>query len=284
MELSVIIVAYNAAEFLPRCLESLERHLADVEHEVCLIDNVSTDGGPAAARARYPSLQIISNPRNLGFSTAMNIGLSRTSGRFVLWLNPDAELVSDGIAELLRVFDAEPGVGVIGPRLFGPDGEVQLSCRSFPSYRTAFFNRQSLMTRLFPGNRFSREYLKTGLDRSLRAEVDWVSGACLLHRRSVSEGLRGLDERFFMYCEDVDFCLRASRSGWKILYHPGLEVRHIGGGSSRCMAVKMIREHHRSMWTYYAKHFPRHPLKDAAVGAAIGGRCGLKMLGERLLR
>lgn len=277
MELSVIVVAYNAAEYLPACLRSLKRWLDGIEHEVCLVDNASTDGGPELALAVLPGLTLIRNPRNAGFSAGVNAGLAATSGRFALWLNPDAELSNGGMRGALKAFD-DPAVGVVGPLVRGADGRVQLSCRSFPSLRTALFNRQSLLTRFLPGNPFSRRYLRTDLDRSRPAPVDWVSGACLLHRRE----LGGLDERFFLYCEDVDFCLRARRAGWTVLYHPALEARHWGAGSSRREPVRAVWEHHRSMWAYYAKHFPRHPLKDAAVGAAIGGRCALRAVGSAL--
>ena len=278
LELSVIIVAYEAADLLPACLDSLAAGLAGVRHEVCVVDNASPDGAAALLRERFPKAQVVRHERNLGFAAGVNAGLRATSGRFVLWLNPDAALAGGSMADLLKIFAAEPGLGIIGPRVMGPDGGDQASCRSFPSYRTALFNRKSLLTRLFPANRYSRAYLQPALDRSRSREVDWVSGACLLHRREVSAALGGLDERFFMFCEDVDFCLRAAQAGWKTLYAPDLRARHQIGGSTRLRPLRMIREHHLSMWVYYKKHFPRHPLKDAAVGTAILSRCGMKVL------
>lgn len=281
MRLSVIVVVYDAAEYLRRCLVSLEVHLQGVEHEICVVDNASNDGGVSLVRERFPKAKLLLHDRNLGFAAGTNAGLRATSGRFVLWLNPDCELTNGGIHELLEAFEREPTLGVIGPKVTGPGGDLQPSCRSFPSYQTAFFSRQSVLTRLFPANPFSERYLRAGEDSERRRDGDWVSGACLLHRREVADGIGGIDERFFMYCEDVDFCLRARAAGWRVAYHPGLEVKHYLAGSTRKLPLRMIREHHRSMWSYYAKHFPRHPLKDAVVGAAIWGRCGLKLLGER---
>jgi len=273
MDLSVIIVNYNAGRFLPRCLASIEAGLDGIEHEVCVVDNASSDGSVPLIASQFPFVQLIANDRNLGFAAGVNRGLEKTSGRYVLWLNPDTEILDGGMAELLRYLNGEPKVGIIGPQIVDPDGGIQLSCRSFPSYRTALFHRYSLMTRWLPGNRYSRQYLHTGWDHATIREVDWVSGACLLHRREVLDDIGGLDERFFMYCEDVDVCLRARQAGWRVHYHPGLRVLHHIAGSSRRSPSLMVVERHRSMWRYYAKHFPRNPLKDAAMAAGIWGRC-----------
>lgn len=280
MELSVIVVNYNATAFLARCLGSIEAFLAGVEHEVCVVDNASTDGSVALIESRFPQVQLIGNDRNVGFAAALNIGFWKTCGRYVLWLNPDAELLDTGMEEVLRYLNGEPKVGIVGPQILDPDGTIQLSCRSFPSYRTALFHRYSVLTRWFPANRYSRQYLHSDSDHAAIREVDWVSGACLLHRREVLDGIRGLDERFFMYCEDVDFCLRARRRGWVVHYHPGARVLHRIAGSSRNLPRRMVFERHRSMWRYYAKHFRRNAMKDVAVGLAIWGRCAWMMVRE----
>jgi len=280
MDLSILIVNYNAAPFLQRCLASIEERLAGIAHEVCVVDNASTDGSRVLIASQFPHVQLIANDRNLGFAAGVNRGLEKTHGRYVLWLNPDAEILNGGMVELLRYLHDEPEVGIMGPQVLDPDGSIQLSCRSFPSYRTALFHRYSLLTRWLPDNRYSRRYLQTDWDHSAIREVDWVSGACLLHRRDILDNIGGLDERFFMYCEDVDFCLQARRAGWKVQYHPGLRVLHHIAGSSRSSSSLMVVERHRSMWRYYAKHFRRNPLKDAAVGAGIWGRCGWLMVRE----
>lgn len=273
MQLSIIIVTYNSARHLPACLESISEQLKGVEYEVCVVDNASDDESGAVARAAGERVRLVSNAANLGFSAAVNIGLRNTSGRYCMWLNPDTRVVGGDVRELLLHFDEEPGVGIIGPQLLNADGSVQLSCRSFPSYSTALFNRYSLLTRLFPQNRYSRRYLHTDWDHRAIREVDWVSGACLLHRRALLDDVGDLDELFFMYIEDIDFCLRASRAGWKVHYHPGLRVLHHIAGSSRQVPYSMIVELHKSIWRYYAKHFRRSPPKDAAAASVIWGRC-----------
>lgn len=282
--LSVIIVNYNAAPFLARCLASLEAHLGAVPHEICVVDNQSTDGSAEMVRRQFPGVQLVVSPRNVGFAAGVNAGLRATRGRYVLWLNPDAELLDDGIAALLAYLEAHPQVGLLGPQIVFADGRRQSSCRSFPSYRTALCHRDALLTRWFPANPWSRAYLHLDWDAAAIRDVDWVSGACVLHRRQLSDALGGLDERFFLYCEDVDFCRRAWDAGWVVRYHPGARVLHHNEMSSRQAPYRAIVTRHRSLWRYYAKHFRRHPLKDAVVAAAIWSRCGYIMMRQVLRR
>jgi GT2 family glycosyltransferase len=283
MLLSVIIVTYNSAQHLRHCLASIEEHLKDVDYEVCLVDNASDDDSADLAGAAGGRVRLLSNSRNLGFAAATNIGLKNTSGHYVMWLNPDATIEGGDVGDLLRYMDRNGDVGILGPQVLNADGTVQLSCRSFPSYSAAFFNRYSLLTKLFPSNRYSRRYLHSDWDHQSLREVDWVSGACLLHRRSLLEDIGELDEHYFMYIEDIDFCLRANRAGWKIHYLPGLRVRHHIGGSSRQVPFSMIVELHKSIWRYYAKHFRRNALKDAVGWAVVWGRCA-GMLARAILR
>ena len=152
----------------------------------------------------------------------------------------------------------------------------------FPSYRAGLFNRYSLLTRWFPKNRFSRNYLKSDFDHNVIADIDWVSGACLLHRRELIKRPGLLDEKFFMYCEDVDYCFRAKQEGWSVRYHPGASVLHHIAGSSKQLPRKAILERHKSIWHYYTKHFKRNIAKDIAVGAGILGRCAMLLVLNRL--
>jgi N-acetylglucosaminyl-diphospho-decaprenol L-rhamnosyltransferase len=276
--LSIVIVSHNARELLAACLASLDEHLRGVEHEVCVVDNASTDGSADLVREQFPRVRLLVEPRNRGFAAAVNAAMEATSGRYVCWLNPDARLLGGGMSEVLEYLEAHERVGIAGPQLVNADGSVQHSFRSFPSYATALFNRNSLLTRLFPRNRFTRRYLLTDLDRNAVQETDWVSGACLIHRRALGT----LDDRFFLYMEDIDFCLRARAAGWGIVYHPALRVLHHIGGSSRRVPVRRVVALHRSIWRYYAKHFRRNPLLDAASAAVIWGRC-LLMMTEALL-
>lgn len=274
MKLSVIIVTFNADEVIERCLRSLETSLAGIPYEAVVVDNGSSDTTVGLVQTRFRNVRLFTSGVNQGFAAGLNRGLRESIGTFVLWLNPDAEIFDGGILTLLRYMEDHPEVGVVGPQILDPNGGIQLSCRSFPSYRTAVFNRYSLLSRWFGQNPFSEAYLMRSWDHRSIREVDWVSGACLLHRRSLIKTIGALDEQFFLFCEDVDFCLRAKESGWKVVYHPGMQVVHrIGRGGSHRLPFRVIVEHHRSMWRYYGKHFRRHLFKDAFVAGAIGVRC-----------
>jgi GT2 family glycosyltransferase len=218
--LSIIIVNFNTRVLLRRCLESVERNLTNVEHEVCVVDNGSRDGSVDDLTSRFPRVVVDRRSENVGFARGVNAGLALTRGDLVMWLNPDAEILNGGVENLIRFFTENRAAGVVGPRILSPDGSVQLSCRSWPSYGTALFNRYSLLTRFFPNNPHSRGYLASDWDHTSTREVDWVSGCCLLHRRQVAAEIGGLDEAFFMYCEDVDFCRRARCAGWAVVYNP----------------------------------------------------------------
>jgi GT2 family glycosyltransferase len=284
MDLSVIVVTYNSAAYIDACLASLEARLAPERTEICVVDNASTDRTREIVAHHESRVRVVANPRNLGFAAALNRGLAATRGRHVLWVNPDATLENGGAQTLVAYLDAHPEVGILGPKILDPDGRLQRSARAFPSYDWPLGHRHGWLTRLFPGNPFSARYLLADLDPSTVREVDWVSGACLLHRREVAERVGGLDERFFMYCEDVDFCLRAKRAGWAVRYHPALTVRHHVAGSTRQQSTRMLVERHRSLWRYYQKHFPRHPLIDAVAWSGIWGRLAVVITAHLAMR
>lgn len=278
MDLAIIVVNYNSTGDLMKCLASIQRFLVGVTYECCVVDNASTRGDLDSFAQSFPSVKLIRNSINVGFAKAVNQGIAATSAPLIVWMNPDAELQNEGIKTLSQYFDKHPNVGIIGPKIIDPDGGIQYSGRSFPSYQTSLFNRYSLLTRLFPWNPWSQRYLGTSLDRSQPQPVDWVSGACLFHRRRVAEQLGGLDEHFFMYCEDTDFCLRAKKSGWHTIYHPGATVMHRIGGSSSSLPLKMLLTHHQSMWHYYKKNFKRNPFKDVLVFLSIAVRFLVKLI------
>lgn len=281
-DLSIIIVNFNAAGELRECLASVTRHLATVRHEVCVVDNASDDGSVGMVGREFPGVQLVANDDNRGFAAAINQGLARTTGRAVLWLNPDCVVLDDRLGSLVRYLDEHPEVGIIGTQLLDSDGAIQLSSRAFPSYDWALGHRHSLLTRWFPNNRYARRYLQTDFNRRQIADVDWVSGACLLHPRRLIDSIGPLDEQFFMYCEDVDFCQRAKTAGWRVRYHPGARVMHHVGASSRRARRRMLVARHSSLWRYYRKHFHRDPVRDAAAAAAIWTRCGVMVLRESL--
>jgi GT2 family glycosyltransferase len=273
MDLSVLIVTFNSRDHIAACLRSLEAPLTGLAHEVLVIDNASSDGTVDVVRSASPGARIVELPENRGFAAGVNAGLAASSGEFVLWLNPDSRYVSGSPGDVIDWMRAHADVGIVGGRILDPDGSVQRSARVFPSYGAVLGARYSLLTKLFPKNPFSTRYLRTHSDYDQIEPVDWVSGACLMHTRATSDALRGADDGFFMYFEDVDFCYRAWQAGRKVFFHPGMTVEHeIGGSSTRTPAALLVIRH-RSLWRWYAKHFKRFWLKDAVVWVGVWVRC-----------
>ena len=277
-DISIIVTNYNTSDLLRACFASMGERLGTPWLEVILVDNASADDSVAMTRAHFPAVKVLEQTRNEGFAHANNRGIREARGRYLLILNSDTEIVGDALEKMRDAMDAQTDIGALGARLLNTDGTVQLSCRSFPSYRTALFHRYSLMTRLFPRNRYSAEYLMTDWNHDETADVDWVSGACLMARRKTLDEVGLLDEGFFMYSEDVDWCYRMKQAGWRIVYFPQAEVRHHIGRSTRKVPYRMTYERHRSMWRFYRKHYSRGiVLVDTATLLGIAARCAMVM-------
>jgi GT2 family glycosyltransferase len=259
LDLSVIIVNYKAREFLKDCFDSIYNSIADLRVEIWLVDNSSKDSSLSWTRESYPEIRLIGNDWNLGFSRASNQGIKNSKGRYLLLLNPDTKIVKGKLEDVLKFMDENPEVGICGSKMVNDKGELLYSCRSFPDYFTSISSSQSLLNRLLPRNPLSKKYLQKDLDRIRIAEVDWVSGSCLFARRKMLEQIGLLDESFFMFCEDVDLCLRAEKSGWKVFYFPFLTVTHKIGGSTSRNPLRAKLEHHRSMYYFFKKHYRPNP-------------------------
>ena len=242
--LSVIIVAYNIRADLERCLRSLVVHKPHVDHEVLVVDNASTDDTVEALRARWPGVRLIDAGSNVGFSKGNNIGIRQSFGELVLLLNGDTEVPAGAVDALVAVLDRRPDAAIAGPRLVDATGRAELSfgCMISPLNEL----RQKLRAR---GN----------VERltSIEREVDWVSGACLLVRRADAEAVGLLDERFFMYTEDVDFCAAVRARGRKVLFTPAATIVHMRGRSRQTAPHATAAAYRRSQLAFYEKHHPR---------------------------
>jgi GT2 family glycosyltransferase len=244
MVLSIIIVSFNARADLERCLESLRAAPPAVAHEIIVVDNGSTDGSVDAAR-RFPGVRVIEAGANLGFARANNIGIRESTGVNLLLLNSDTVVSSGSIDRLLDELDRDSSVAVVGPRLVDGDGRAELS-----------FGRMIGPLNELRQKRLARSAAVEQLTRR-RQYPDWVSGACLLVRRMDAAAAGGLDERFFMYTEDVDFCAAVRALGRRILFTPDVEVVHLRGRSA-ASAPAVTRDHYRrSQIAFYEKHHPR---------------------------
>jgi len=249
-ELAVVIVNHNAGAYLLRCLRSVLERSGDVELEIVVVDNASTDGSAEEAAAAFPQARLI-RCENRGFAAGVNVGIGATSAPFVLVLNPDVEIVSGTLAELVRLAEARPRAGAIGPRILNPDGTVYPSGRTVPSLPTAVGH--AFLGPVWPRNPFTRRYHLADWDRTTERRVDWISGAAFLLRRRALEEVGPLDERFFLYAEEVDLFKRLREAGWDIVFTPSLEVVHEQGVSTgRSRRMHLI--HAESVYRYFEKH------------------------------
>jgi len=278
---SVVIVNYHREELLRHCLESLPSSADPVSLEVIVVDNSGTARRSGALDA-FPEARLIEAGGNVGFARACNLGMAAARGRHLLLLNPDTVAHPGAVATLSRHLDAFPAVGVVAARLLNPDGTLQYSCRRFPRPLSIFFGRYALLTRLFPGNPVSTDYLYLDWDHASTRPVDWVSGACLMVRREVFDRVGGLDDGYFLFVEDMDWCRRIRDAGQEVVYVSEAEVTHRVGASRGPVPSWVMWERHRSMLRYVRKHFawPAALVMLAALGLAVRG--GLAILEDRI--
>lgn len=281
--ISIVIVSFNARDHLRRCLASIFEQQQG-EFEVIVVDNASSDGAATMVEEEFPAVRLVRNPRNEGFAKGVNLGERAAAGDVIVMLNPDSILTSDPFSAPAAYLRGNPDVGVLGIKILDPDGKLQLSVRRFPGLQVALFNRYSIFTKLWPNNRFSSRYLMTDWDHDRMADVDWVSGACLLTTRAVIERIGRLDEGYFWGFEDVDFCQRVHKSGLRVVYFPDSSVIHVIGASARTVPTKALVARHKGMWRYYKQHLASNPAIDGLVYAGIWGRCGLQVLSSSLKR
>jgi N-acetylglucosaminyl-diphospho-decaprenol L-rhamnosyltransferase len=272
---AAVVVNYESGGSLASCLADLR---AAGLAEVAIVDNGSTDGSVARAVAADPDVEVIAPGRNLGYGAAANRGVAATTAPYVLVCNTDLEVPADVVAVLADVLDADPGCALVGPLIRTPDGDRYPSARQFPSMVDAAGH--AVLGIFAPDNRFTRAYQRTELDDSGpdTRDVDWVSGACFLVRRTAFESVGGFDEAYFMYAEDVDLCWRLGRAGWGVCYAPRAEVTHVQGQSTARHPYRMILEHHRSLLRFSVRSttgWRRVLLPLVAVGVAV--RLGLAL-------
>jgi len=241
MDVSIIIVSFNARADLERCLASLRAAPPSASHEILVVDNASTDGSAGASRAA--GVTVIENTTNVGFARANNIGIRASAGTNLLLLNSDTMVPPGAIDRLLAELVRNPNVAVVGPRLVDRDGRAELSFGAM----------------IGPLNELRQKRRARGDVESLtrqRRYPDWVSGACLLVRRADAEAVGLFDERYFMYAEDVDFCAAIRARGRRILFTPDVEITHVRGRSAATAAAATARAYRRSQVAFYEKHHP----------------------------
>ena len=250
---SVIVVNYNTVDLLPRCLDSvLAQTTAD--DEVVVVDNASADGSAALIRRDYPGVRLIANVENLGFGAGNNRGLAATSGAYALLLNPDSELAPGSLDGMYRFMESHPRAAVAGGRLRYGDGGFQHSSFRFPTLWQVALDLFPINWRLTE-SALNGRYPKEWDERVF--EIDHPLGALMCVRRAAIVQVGKFDERFFMYAEEVDWCLRFKRAGWQVWHCPDALAIHHGGRSTQQQASAMFEQLHRSRSLLYEKHYPR---------------------------
>lgn len=287
LDLGIVILNYNTAGLLKRCLETVLASEGDFTYKVIVVDNNSPDDSVAMMREHFPEVHLIENPENRGYPHGNNLGfkvlgyhgagqVDADAPRYALLLNPDTEVPPDALYNMIQFMDSRPDVGVAGPKLVLEDGSLDVACRrSFPTPEVSFY-RFSGLSRLFPNSpRFGR-YNMSFVDPDEEIEVDSVVGAYMQIRREAIAQVGLLDEAFFMYGEDLDWAYRIKKAGWQVYYHPQVTVKHVKRAASR-KSQKAAFEFQRAMLIFYRKHYrettplPLHLLVMAGL-ALRGGR------------
>lgn len=274
-QLDIIIVNYNSTDYLLKCLESIYRDIGEnISASIFVFDNASNDDVGRVFR-QYPDVRLTVSRRNIGFARAVNACVAQGDSPYMLILNPDAVIQEGFFQTTLGYIEENQRVGVLGPRIYNEDFTVQGSARSFPSPVTSLFGRNSILTRMFPDNRITRKnILYTDIREKTPVKVDWVSGACMIVRRQAVYDVGMLDEKFFMYWEDADWCRRMGDKGWDVIYYPEASVIHFVGGSSEKNLIKSVIEFHKSVYYFYVKH---HPSSNWVSTTAVLGSLGVRI-------
>ena len=260
-DLAIVIVSYNACADLEACLDALAVHPPATPHEIVVVDNASADGSAQVARARWPHITVIDAGGNLGFARATNLGIRATVSPLLLLLNSDTVPSRGSIDGLVAILQSRPNVAIVGPRLVNAEGVLEVSFGLMISPFAELWQKC-----LVAGQARRTPLVARLVERRAGTErvVDWVSGACLLVRRGEAETAGLLDERYFLYLEDVDFCAAVRGLGRHVLYTPSVEIVHHRGRSRQAAPVSAMTAYRRSQLAFYQKHHPRwHPILRA---------------------
>lgn len=255
MDLSIIIVNYNTCELTTQVLDSVYSNTRGLEFEVFVVDNASSDESVKNIRMRYPQVRIIENDTNLGFAAANNQAIAVASGQYILLLNSDTIVHNDCLPGCVEYLNQHPDTGALGCRVVLSDGQLDHACkRGFPTPQASLFYFLKLH-RLFPHSRYFGQYTLNHISEDNISEVDALTGAFMMVRKETIADIGLLDDTFFMYGEDLDWCYRIKAAGWKIIYYPEATIIHLKGGSGGRKSRKSIYEFHQSMIIFYDKHY-----------------------------
>ncbi|MBD3318023.1 MAG: glycosyltransferase [Chitinivibrionales bacterium] len=266
---SILIVNYNRREDLERCLHSIYAAEPDVFYQIVVVDNASNDGSVAMIKGSYPTVVLIENENNVGLVKAYNQALTVGDSKYVMLLDSDTIVEEGAVSRQYAFLDGNPDVTVLQPKLLNSDGTNQKTARMFPSPANALFGRHSILSRRFPRNPWTTRYLRNSLHESKEPyEVDWVSFACTMFRRSILDHTGFFDEDYFVYWIDADWCKRVKDAGGRVFCLPSATVHHLESNQPhRKKTPRSIVDFHHGVYLFYTKHYVKsvlHPMRWAA--------------------
>lgn len=274
LDLSIIIVNWNAEDLLTKCLRCVYDTVRQISYEIIVIDNASSDGSQAMVRRDFPDVILIENSDNVGFAAANNQGMEIARGRYYLLLNSDAFVEENTIDAMVAFMDAHPEAGMSACKLLYEDRRLQPSCYAFPTLRTELYMALQL-DKLFPKSPEFGKFLMTYWDFNDVREVDVVMGAFMLVRREAVDQVGMMDASYFMYSEEIDWCYRLKRAGWKTYYVPDVQTVHIWWGSGQKARVRMHLQMYRSKVYFFRKNYGR--LSSLALKLLVGLGCVVRL-------
>lgn len=251
-DLSFIIINWNTRQMLLECIDSVERHAENLHYEIIVVDNASADGSVEAVRARFPQVQVMQNESNLGFAKANNRALKIMRGKYAVLLNSDTLIMPGSIQILHGFMEKTPGSGMCGPQLLNSDGSFQKSFDRFPTLPGEFTSRT--LIRLLAPEYYRRQFLDKDAKAVGPAKVDFIIGACMFVRKEAIAKTGMLDEEYFFFYEEIDWCFRMRRAGWTVHHVPAARIVHFGGGSTRGLNLKARTESWRSRYLFFRKN------------------------------
>lgn len=280
VDLTISIVNDNNRELLRGCLRSIYEHAGKPSFEVYVVDNASSDNSAEMVRQEFPQVHLICNHVRRGFSANHNLVLRQGTGRYFLLLNDDTVVMSEALVDLVRFMDEHPEAGVVGCKLLNPDGMLQRTANRFPTLAFGLLEILSI-NHLWPNNPIHRHNIYSRWDRNSLREVDAVSGACLMVRREAMAQAGLLDENFFLYIEEVDWCYRIKKANWRVYYSPHAQVIHYGGQSTKKLNRDTLDSiYWESFLYFYKKHYG--DLTYAAFRTLLQGRTRLSRWALRI--
>ncbi|MNB76699.1 N-acetylglucosaminyl-diphospho-decaprenol L-rhamnosyltransferase [compost metagenome] len=283
-DVSILILNYKTQRLTLDCIQSVYDSETNYSYEIIVVDNHSSDGSVEAIRERFPEAKLIANSENVGFAKGNNQAMEIADGRYVLLLNSDTVVRRDTLETMIAFMDSRPDIGASGCKVILPDGSLDKACkRGFPTPSASFYYAFGF-SKLFPDNPRFNGYQLGYLDPNDEYEVDCLVGAFMLVRQETIRQVGGLDETFFMYGEDLDWCYRIKEAGWKIYYYPRTLIIHLKGGSARRRPLKIIYEFHRAMILFHHKHYRRKYFfaVNGAVYAGVGVKFATALLRNAL--